>query len=225
MKKILIVCAHPDDEVLGCGATISRLTKEGYKAYTLLLGEGITARDNERNIEKRKDEINKIRECAIKAGKIIGVEKVFVFGFPDNRFDAVPFLDIVKTIEKIKDEVSPDIVYTHHRNDLNIDHRITYGAALTACRPLSAETVKEIYSFEVPSSTQWNYPVIFSPNFFMTVDKEINGKISALKCYKSEIGRFPHPRSEEAVRNNARHWGSVAGVDYAEAFEAIRIIK
>ena len=222
--KILIVAAHPDDEILGCGGTIARLINEGYKAYTLILGEGITSRDAVRDTEKREKEIRKIRECAYKANETIGVKEVFIHDFPDNRFDTVPLLDIVKAIEKIKNKVKPDVIYTHHRGDLNIDHKITYNAVLTACRPLKGETLKAIYSFEIPSSTEWNYPYSFNPNVFTEITQTVNKKIRALRCYESEIREFPHPRSEGLIKSTARRWGCAAGLKSAEAFEAIRIV-
>jgi len=224
-KKILIVAAHPDDEILGCGGTVVRLGKEGYEVYTLILGEGITSRDEKRKREKREKDIEHLRKETYKANEIIGTKDVFLYDFPDNRFDTVALLDIVKTIEGVKDNIKPDIIYTHHRGDLNIDHRIIYNAVLTASRPIKGETVKEIYSFEIPSSTEWNYPYIFSPNVFIDIAKTIDKKIEAIKCYKSELNKFPHPRSEEAIRSIARRWGSVAGLNHAEAFEVIRKVQ
>lgn len=223
--KILAVAAHPDDEILGCGGTIARLVEEGYQSYTLILCEGITSRDEKRARKKREKEIKRLREDAYKANRVIGVEDVFTHNFPDNRFDTVPLLSIVKVIEGIKNKIKPDIIYTHHRNDLNIDHRITYVAVLTACRPIKGETVKEIYSFEIPSSTEWAYPNTFAPNVFMDIAESMNLKVAALNTYKSELRRFPHPRSEKSIKVIAAKWGCVAGLCYAEAFEAIRIIR
>lgn len=225
MAKILIVAAHPDDEILGCGGTIAKRIKEGDKVYTLILGEGITSRDKVRNEKKRENELKQLKKIAHKANKTIGVEEIFTYDIPDNRFDTMALLDIVKIIEKIKNKIKPDLVYTHHRNDLNIDHRITYNAVLTACRPIKKETVKEIYSFEVPSSTEWNFPYSFNPNLFIDINKTINKKIKALKFYDGELKKFPHPRSKEAIKIIAKRWGSLSALNYAEAFEIIRIIK
>lgn len=225
MKKILIIAAHPDDETLGCGGTISRLVSEGAKAYTLILGEGITSRDEKRNRDKRNEEIQKLKQQIEKANELIGVSKIFSFDFPDNRFDSIPLLDIVKKIEEIKKQVKPDVIFTHFKNDLNIDHKKTYESVITATRPLKNETVKTIYSFEVLSSTEWNYPTTFSPNVFFDITKTIDKKIAAMKCYKNELRSFPHPRSIETIESNAKTWGSKIGCGFAEAFELIRYVK
>ena len=225
MNKILIVVAHPDDEVLGCGGTITRLNKEGYELYTLILGEGITSRDDKRSKEKRGREIANLKEQAKKANELIGVKKVFFHDFPDNRFDTVPFLDIVKVIEKIKNQIKPEIIFTHYEKDLNIDHQITYKAVITATRPLREETVKEVYSFEIPSSTEWSYPLSFSPNAFYDISETMDIKLKALEEYKSELKEYPHPRSLKGIKLIAKTWGMKVGLNYAEAFKCVRIIN
>lgn len=224
-KTVLVVAAHPDDEVLGCGGTIARLARKGLKVSTLILIKAITSRAGGNEKAVKSEDIKDLKRSIDKAAKVLGVKKTFLFNFPDNKFDSVPLIDIVKVIEKVKAEIKPDVVYTHHRGDLNIDHRITFNAVLTACRPLAGETVREIYSFETPSSTEWNYPYKFNPNIFVDITGEIEKKIEALKCYASELREFPHPRSEESIRCIAKHRGSTAGLSYAEAFEAVRIIR
>lgn len=224
-KKILIVAAHPDDEILGCGGTVARMVKEGCKAYTLILGEGVTSRDERRDVEKRKDGLERLKKQAYKAGEIIGVEETFVYNFPDNRFDTIPLLEIVKVIESVKEKVKPSIIFTHYHNDLNIDHQITYTAAITAVRPVKGETVKEIYSFEVLSSTEWNYPLTFPPDMFFNISNTIELKLKAIKQYKDEIKTLPHPRSLGGIELNAKVWGMKVGVQYAEAFKVVRITR
>lgn len=224
-KRILIVAAHPDDEVLGCFGTISKYIKEGYEAYTLILGEGKTSRDEIRKVDSKKEEIEELNIEIINANKIIGIKKVFIEQLPDNRFDSVNLLDIVKIINKIKEEVTPDIIFTHYENDLNIDHSLTYKAVLTATRPLEEECVKEIYSFEILSSTEWNYPLSFSPDFFVDISETIDLKLEAMNQYSSELREFPHPRSLEGIKLIAKYHGMRIGRKYVEAFKTIRVIK
>ncbi|RXJ95532.1 GlcNAc-PI de-N-acetylase [Arcobacter sp. AHV-9/2010] len=224
-KKILIIAAHPDDEVLGCFGTVARLIKEGYESYTLILGEGKTSRDEKRVVENKKDEIEILNTEIQKANNVIGVKKVFVESFPDNRFDSVDLLDIIKVISKVKEEIKPDIIFTHYEHDLNIDHQITYKAVITATRPMEDECVKEIYSFEILSSTEWNYPLSFSPDTFFDISDTLDLKIKAMKEYTSELCEYPHPRSLEGIKLNAKYQGMRVGKKYVEAFKSVRIIK
>jgi LmbE family N-acetylglucosaminyl deacetylase len=225
--NILVVAAHPDDEVLGCGGTIARLAKENHNVFCLLLGEGITSRYDQRE-KAAESELKQLKTEAEQAAEILGIKKTFFSDFPDNRFDTVPLLNLVKAIENIKKEIKPDIVYTHHQGDLNIDHQITFKAVLTACRPTKGETVKEIYSFEVPSSTEWNSPDkqnYFMPDVFVDITETLDKKLDALQVYKEEAREYPHPRSPEALRAIAHRWGSTAGLGAAEAFQLIRSVR
>lgn len=226
-SSILIVVAHPDDEVLGCDGTIAKHALQACDIRCLILGEGITSRytQQEKVIEK---ELRHLKLEAQQSAEILGIKELFFKNFPDNRFDTVPLLTIVKAVEEVKEQIKPDVVYTHHQGDLNIDHQMTFKAVLTACRPTKDETVKEIYSFEVPSSTEWNSPNMrnyFMPNVFVDINKTFDKKIEALKAYRSEIREYPHPRSPEAVRAIAMRWGSIVGCEAAEAFELIRSIR
>ena len=224
-KKILIIAAHPDDEVLGCFGTVARMVKEGDEAYTLILGEGKTSRDERRSVENKKAELNILNQEIEKANSVINIKKTFIENFPDNRFDSVDLLDIVKAILKVKEEVKPDIIFTHYENDLNIDHQITYQAVVTATRPMENESVKEIYSFEVLSSTEWSYPLSFSPDLFFDISETIELKKEAMKQYDSELCQFPHPRSIEGIELNAKYHGMRVGKAYVEAFKTVRVIK
>lgn len=224
-NKILIIAAHPDDEILGCGGTIARLIRKGYEAYTLILGEGITSRSDTRNKENRQREIVELKKQAKEANDTLGVRKIFSYDFPDNRFDTVPLLDIVKTIENVKKEIKPEVVFTHYEKDLNIDHQITYKAAITSTRPLKGETVKEIYSFEIPSSTEWYYPHSFPPDTFFDISETIDVKLKAVGKYKTELREHPHPRCLEGIQLAAKLWGMKVGLSYAEAFKSVRIVK
>ena len=224
-KRILIVAAHPDDEILGCGGTAARLIKEGHEVFTLILGEGITSRDHSRQREKREAEIAKLKKQIHDANNILGIKEVVVYDFPDNRFDSVPMLDIVKKIEEVKRNVKPDIMFTHYGKDLNIDHQVTYQAAMAATRPMADETVKEIYSFEVLSSTEWQFPLSFSPDFFYDITDTIDMKVAAMAKYETELREFSHPRSLKGIRLNAETWGMKIGLNSAEAFKTIRVVR
>lgn len=219
-KKILIVAAHPDDEVLGCFGTVAKLIKNGYKAYTLILSGGKTSR---KNIDKK--ELKEIKDEAIKANRSIGIQDVFIENFPDNMFDSAPLLKIVKKIEAIKKTIKPDIIFTHYENDLNIDHQITYKAVITATRPTENESVKKIYSFEILSSTEWKYPLTFAPDTFFDISETLDLKLNAIKFYKSELRKYPHPRSLEGIKLNAQYHGMRVGKNFVEAFKSVRSIK
>ena len=170
-KIVLVIAAHPDDEILGCGATLVRLKKEKKKIYTLILGEGMTSRGKEYKIK-----LNELRDCANKSSKIIGMDKIYFENLPDNKFDSVPLLDIIQIVERYVNKIKPDLIFTHHKGDLNIDHRLTYQAVLTVCRPRIGFKHPTIYSFEIPSSTECNaigYENIFTPNYFVKISKSV----------------------------------------------------
>ena len=224
-KKILIVAAHPDDEVLGAGATMARWAAEGSEIFTLLLGDGETARQDINTQSARTKAVVDRQDSARKANRVLGVKDVFIYEFPDNRFDSVPLLEVVQVVEKIKSQIKPDVVLTHYEKDLNVDHRVTCQAVLTATRPMVGETVKEIYSFEVLSSTEWNFPVNFSADMFVDVTPYIEKKLKALQYYKNEMRPFPHPRSMTGVKIHAQDWGMKVGVRFAEAFKTLRCIR
>lgn len=225
--KVLVIAAHPDDEVLGCGGTIARFAHQGHDVYTFILGEGVTSRDDKRDVNARQAELEKLKQDMNTANKILGVKDAFMHDFPDNRFDSVDFLDIVKAVEKVKNEIRPSVIFTHHFGDLNIDHRITHQAVLTAARSVKDEPVKTIYGFEVLSSTEWNgydRSTAFVPSVFYDVSVYLEKKIEAMKSYSSELVEFPHPRSIKSIKLNAQMWGSKTGLDCAEAFILIRSI-
>lgn len=226
-KRVLVVAAHPDDEILGCGGTMALHSQRGDEVYVLILGEGVTSRDEQRDREGREKEIAELKHQVEAANKIVGTKKSFLFDFPDNRFDSLPLLDIIKVIEKVKNEIKPCTIYTHHQGDLNIDHQITFKAVLTACRPLENESVKSIYSFEIPSSTEWSADSskYFIPNYFVNIEESLDKKTNAMKAYTNEIRDFPHPRSGKALEILAQSRGIISGFKYAEAFMVVRILE
>lgn len=229
-KNILIVVAHPDDELLGLGATMNRLIKEfNVKTHVVILGEGITSRADQRDPERWKEELIIHRSNVKKAQQAIGYNSISTYNFPDNRFDTTPLLDIVKVIEKEKDKFKPEVIFTHHGGDLNIDHQRTFEATITSTRPMDSETTRIIITFETSSGTEWRAstdPKHFIPNLFISVSEEnLMSKISGMESYEFEKRRYPHPRSSEALRIQAQRWGIVVGKKYAEAFCIVRSIS
>lgn len=228
-KRIMVVVAHPDDELLGLGATMHKLIKEfNIKTHVVILGEGITSRSDTRDITKWKEELSIHKKNIENAQKAIGYHSVSTCSFPDNRFDTVALLDIVKEVEKEKNGFKPDVVFTHHGGDLNIDHQKTFEAVMTACRPMSQEIVKTIITFETASGTEWRAstdPRHFLPNLFVSVsENDLEAKIKGMECYEFESRKFPHPRSPEALRIQSQRWGVSVGKEFVEAFSIIRSI-
>jgi LmbE family N-acetylglucosaminyl deacetylase len=223
--RVLVVAAHPDDEVLGCGATMARHVDCGDEVSVVITAEGVTSRDYQRNVAQRHEQLSTLKSISISANKILGVTDIHFLGFPDNRMDEVPFLDVVKQIEKVKSLVNPTVVYTHFPGDLNIDHRITSDAVATAFRPQPNETAKLIAFFEVLSSTNWSFQTrntSFVPNLFIGVEQWLERKIMALHSYSEEMRPWPHSRSYEAVKHQAGNRGSDVGVAAAESFMIFR---
>lgn len=227
MKKVLVLAAHPDDEVLGCGGTIARRSRDGDDVHIAILGEGITSRFQNRE-EADLTELERLHERSREAGRIVGATQVSLFGLPDNRFDSIALLDIVKIIEGLIDGLEPSVVYTQHGGDLNIDHNLLYRATLTATRPMADCPVRELYAYEVASSTEWafqKFEPAFRPNTFVDISETLESKIAAMEVYESEARAFPHPRSPEALRAQAQRWGSASGLHAAEAFELVRAVR
>ena len=225
-KRVLIVAAHPDDEVLGCGGTMAMLFSQGAVLRTLILARGIESRGADKHFNNKK--INALYSACEKANKILGVTKVSFGNFPDNQMDSVPLLDVTQRIESEIQEFKPDIIYSHGGGDVNIDHFITHRAVITATRPIPGMKVKQVFFFEVNSSTEWGQmtpQMHFLPNVYSDISLSFDKKIAALECYNSEMRQWPHPRSIEGVTALARYRGSNVGVDYAEAFSLGRWLQ
>ena len=226
-KRILVVVAHPDDEVLGLGATMFTLINDyNCKARAIILGEGITSRGDERDVVKWQSELEIHRSNIRTAQRAIGYESVGIYDFPDNRFDSIQLLDLIKVIENEKSEFKPEVIFTHHGGDVNIDHQRTFEGVITACRPMANEPVKTIMTFETMSGTEWRAssdPKHFVPNvFFQISEQALEAKIKAMESYEFERRPYPHPRSPEALRVRAQMWGIATGASFAEAFCLIR---
>ncbi|GGO85157.1 PIG-L domain-containing protein [Marinobacterium nitratireducens] len=220
-KRVLVVAAHPDDEVLGCGGTIARHVAEGDTVHVLFIADGVSSRG------EGKEELVKREQAAFKAHKILGVAEVSYLGLPDNRLDSLALLDVVQYVEKVINAFYPNIIYTHHFGDLNVDHCIAHQAVMTACRPLPESSVREIFAFEVLSSTDWATPQInpFIPNHYVDISKYLELKMEALEAYSLEMRDIPHSRSIDHLDILARHRGQSVGCFAAEAFSVIRLIR
>lgn len=225
-NHILVFAAHPDDEILGLGAAIKKLTDKGCTADLVIMGEGLTSRKSSRN-KTSKDELIELKHQSKQAAKIVGYTNIEFCDLPDNRFDSIDLLDIIKIVQKYVDKYHPDTIFTHHYGDLNIDHRITFDAVITACRPVNNCPVKNIICFETPSVTEYNFKYgdnSFKPNLFYDISDTLEYKLKAMECYLTEKQKYPHPRSSEALTIISKRWGTVIGVTSAEAFEIIRCI-
>ena len=218
-QSILILAAHPDDEVLGCGGSIAKLADQDAVVHVAFLADGVSSRVGDTVMQQ--EELRLRRAAAKKACGILGVKSVSFGEFPDNRMDAVALLDIVKALEGLIAEHRPEIVFTHHAGDVNIDHRRIHEAVVAACRPQRGHPVRTLLSFEVPSSTEWQLPgsaPAFTPNWFIDISATLVRKLTALDAYADELRAWPHPRSLQGVEHLA-HWrGATVGVDAAEAF-------
>ena len=221
-STVVIFAAHPDDDILGCGGTIAKLTQEGSKVHVVFLADGESSRDDIADIDNL---ILQRKQNAKKALKILGCDSIEFINFPDNRLDSLDLLDVVKRIEGFIDAYKPYTVITHYQHDLNIDHQITHNAVVTACRPQPGYCVKELLFFEVPSSTEWNLSNAFMPNCYVDISSTLSLKIEALNTYKNEMKSFPHPRSIKAIESLSYFRGASSGCGAAEAFIIGRKIK
>lgn len=226
-RSILVVAAHPDDEVLGCGGTIARHTKAGDAVHVVIMAEGVTSRSTRRDREKSAKALGTLSATARRANKILGVRTLELLDLPDNRMDSLDRLDVIKAVEAVVARHRPDTVYTHFSGDLNIDHRITHEAVCTACRPLPGQPLRTVLFFEVPSSTEWQPPAsaaAFAPNWFIDIAATLPLKLKALEVYSSEMRDWPHARSIEALEHLARWRGASVGTEAAEAFVLGRML-
>ncbi|MDE5825615.1 MAG: PIG-L family deacetylase [Lachnospiraceae bacterium] len=225
MKTVLVVAAHPDDEILGVGGTVARHVAEGDVVYAYILGEGQTSRGTHRE-DTDREVVEELHQNTLESAEAVGFQNVFFADFPDNRFDDVDLLDIVKAVEQKIQELQPQIIYTHYSGDLNVDHQYTARAVLTATRPIGDYSVEEIYAFETLSSTEWNFDYsvqsAFCPNVFVDISDYYDKKEQAMNCYVSELCSFPHPRSLTGMDVLSKTRGMAAGMERAEAFMLIR---
>lgn len=222
--NVLAVIAHPDDELLGCGATLRKLSDAGHDVFTCVLGANAEARHN-------RPDLARLREVAAAAEGIVGIKDSLRFEFPNIAFNTEPHLKMVQAVEQAILRFRPEWVFAHHPGDLNVDHRVAWEATMAAVmlpqrqsRDLPVTLIKRVYLFEVPSSTDWSPPPFpaFEPNAYFDVTQTIEAKLHALRTFEGALKPHPHARSEENVRALARVRGGAIGVEYAEAFALVR---
>jgi len=223
MKRVLIISAHPDDEVLGCGGIISKYINRGVQFFVLFIAEGSSCRFEDPNCQASLEAIKKRSECALQALKIMGVTDYIFSDLPCGQLDTIPILRINKIIENVVREFDPDTVYTHSDKDVNNDHRIVHRASIMATRPTPNSKVKRLLSYEVNSSTEWSFGENFIPTSFEKINEDdLIIKIKAMEAYITEVIEYPFPRSENGIRALAMRRGMQSGVPLAEAFNIIR---
>lgn len=213
-EKVLVIAAHPDDETLGMGGTIHKLSKLGSRVRVVFLSDGVSSRNEIReSLESR-------RAAATDALKVLNCSDVYFYDYPDNSMDAVPFIKIVKAIEQNINDYGPTVLFTHFPQDLNVDHRITSKACLVAARPKVNRKIKSLIYFEVQSSTEWNFGGDqFIPNMFVDISNSFEIKMEALRQYQVEIEPFPEARSFVGIEARCTVRGVTVGVSKAEAFQ------
>jgi N-acetylglucosamine malate deacetylase 1 len=215
MQKILVLCAHPDDETLGLGGTIALNSKKGNQTSVLFFTDGETARGNLKKISLRKNQ-------AKQACSLLGIKQIKFLEYEDQKLETISLLELAKQIEKIVNELKPSIVFTHFWDDINQDHRRVFDATRIALRPKPNSPVKHIICYETPSSTDSSSKSSFTPNLYVKIDSVLNTKLTAFKKYKGEIHPFPHSRSIDSLKSRSNYWGSMIGIKNAEAFVSYR---
>ena len=213
--RILVVAAHPDDELLGCGGTIALHTRAGDNVVAVILSEGESLRYGKEGVGQNLH----IKAAAQK----LGVEDTRLFGFSDQKLDTVGLVEIITPLEEVVREVRPKIVYCQHGGDINRDHQLLFKALLVATRPTESY-IQSIYAFDTASSTEWAYPRTFIPDTWVDISATVQVKLDAMACYKSEIRDYPHPRSLRALEYKAKAWGNQSCLDTAEVFMTVRRI-
>lgn len=219
-NNILILAPHPDDEVLGCGATIKKMSEACHNLFVLVVTRGSSKFYSD-------DKILNVRNEALLAHKLLGVKQTFFLDFPAPELDTIPLADISKEISKVITDNKINVLYLPHRGDIHNDHRVAFNAGLVAARPVGDYSVKEIYAYETLSETEWAAPFAddaFIPTCFVNVEETLNAKLEAMKCFKSQLKEFPNPRSLETIEVLAKFRGSTVGFKAAEAFMVIRQI-
>ena len=223
MRKILVIAAHPDDEVMGLGGTIARFSDEGVECHLLIVTDGSSAQY--RASDHLQDIIDAKKEETKNCANVLGFKSIHYGELPDMRLDKTLHIQINQVIEKVIDEVRPDTVFTHFWGDVNRDHQEVYKSTLVVVRPVKGQVVKELYCYKVPSSTEWTpnkADTMFMPNYFVNIEKYAEQKYKAFSCYSTELREYPHPRSVQHLREIDTAAGLRVGLLAAEEFVMLR---
>jgi LmbE family N-acetylglucosaminyl deacetylase len=212
-KRVLVIAAHPDDEILGCGGTVALHAAGGDRVTSVIACEGESLRYGPGGVGQS--------EHARRAAETLGVTDVRSLKFPDQRLETIALTEVITPIERVVRDVSPQIVYCQYGGDINRDHEILFKAILVATRP-TERSIEAVYAFDTPSSTEWAFPRTFDPDTWVDISTTLEKKVAAMACYESELRPYPHPRSLEALRHRARAWGNQQCLDAAEVFMTIR---
>jgi LmbE family N-acetylglucosaminyl deacetylase len=216
--RIVVIAAHPDDELLGAGGTLARHVRAGDEVHAVVVADGAGSR-------YPVELVSTLEKQARRAAEAIGFTSLQLLSLPDQRLDTGPLIELTQTLEGVLDGIGPDTVYTHFPEDVNADHRLVAKCAWTACRPYARPQVRKFAVFETPSSTEWAWPMPgteFQPSLFVDVTDTLETKIAAMECYETELRDYPHPRSSRALRERAAYWGSRIGRPAAEPFVVLR---
>lgn len=215
-SRVLVVAAHPDDELLGCGGTVALHARKGDRVHAIIAADGESLRYGRGAVgqEGHTDA----------ASRILGFERVHRLGFDDQRLDTVTLTEIISGIEEVVREFQPEIVYAQWGGDVNRDHQLLFQAMLVATRPTET-SIRSVFAFDTASSTEWAYPRSFVPDTWVDISETLENKLEAFAYYESEVRDYPHPRSLEGLRNRARAWGNQACMDAAEVFVTVRRVK
>lgn len=212
-RSVLVIAAHPDDELLGCGGTVALHARRGDRVTACILCEGESLRYGAEGVNQRSH--------TERAAEVLGVADVRNFGFPDQRLDTFTLTEIITPLERLVREVRPQVIYCQHGGDVNLDHQLVFKAVLVATRP-TEEFIESVYAFDTASSTEWAFPRTFVPDTWVDISSTLETKLRAMACYESEVRDYPHPRSIEALRYRAKAWGNQSCLDAAEVFMTVR---
>jgi LmbE family N-acetylglucosaminyl deacetylase len=212
-RTVLVIAAHPDDELLGCGGTVALHARAGDRVTACIVCEGESLRYGEGGVNQRSH--------TERAAEVLGFAEVRNLGFPDQRLDTFTLTEIITPLERVVREVRPQVVYCQHGGDVNLDHQLVFKAVLVATRPTEG-FIESVYAFDTASSTEWAFPRTFVPDTWVDISSTLEAKLRAMACYESEVRDYPHPRSIEALRHRAKAWGNQSCLDAAEVFMTVR---